>query len=136
MIAPPLEELLNIALVVGAVGLTFGLIGKVFGDSIRKGAIALAFAGLSIVVLALSLKVLSMVVGSISGEEAVKSLGALLLIGLIGAAFYLAGTQAAFIALGAGAGYDNQNINAEETKSLMTIGRPSRPSVVPKLTSI
>ena len=103
VIAPPLEELLNIALVVGAVGLTFGLIGKVFGDSIRKGAIALAFAGLSIVVLALSLKVLSMVVGSISGEEAVKSLGALLLIGLIGAAFYLAGTQAAFIALGAGA---------------------------------
>ena len=61
------------------------------------------FAGLAIVVLALSLKILSMVVGSISGEDAVKSLGALLLIGLIGAAFYLAGTQGPIIALGAGA---------------------------------
>lgn len=101
VIAPPLDQLLNIALIVGVVGLTFGLIGK-FGQQIQKGAIAMAFAGLSIVVLALSLKVLSMVVGSITGEEAVKSLGALLLIGLIGAAFYLAGTQAAFIALGAG----------------------------------
>ena len=101
VIAPPMDQLLNIALVVGVVGLTFGLIGK-FGDNIRKGAVAMAFAGLSIIVLALSLKVLSMVVGSITGEEAVKSLGALLLIGLIGAAFYLAGTQAAFIALGAG----------------------------------
>lgn len=103
IIAPPIETLFQIALVVGAVGLTFGIMGKVFGNNIKKGAIALIFAGLAIVVLALSLKILSMVVGSISGEEAVKSLGALLLIGLIGAAFYLAGTQAPIIALGAGA---------------------------------
>ena len=103
IISPPLETLFQIALVVGAVGLTFGIMGKVFGKDIQKGAIALMFAGLAIVVLALSLKILSMVVGSISGEDAVKSLGALLLIGLIGAAFYLAGTQAPIIAAGAGA---------------------------------
>lgn len=103
IISPPIETLFQIALVVGAVGLTFGIIGKVFGKEIQKGAIALMFAGLAIVVLALSLKILSMVVGSISGEDAVKSLGALLLIGLIGAAFYLAGTQAPIIAAGAGA---------------------------------
>ena len=103
IISPPIETLFQIALVVGAVGLTFGIMGKVFGKEIQKGAIALMFAGLAIVVLALSLKILSMVVGSISGEDAVKSLGALLLIGLIGAAFYLAGTQAPIIAAGAGA---------------------------------
>lgn len=102
IIAPPIETLLSIALIVGVVGLTFGIIGRL-GKSIQKGAIALGFAGLAIIVLALSLKILSMVVGSITGEEAVKSLGALLLIGLIGAAFYLAGTQAPIIAAGAGA---------------------------------
>ena len=102
VIAPPMDQLLNIALIVGVVGLTFGIIGKL-GQSIQKGAIAMALAGLSIIVLALSLKVLSMVVGSLTGEEAVKSLGALLLIGLIGVAFYIAGTQAPIIAAGAGA---------------------------------
>jgi hypothetical protein len=103
IISPPLETLLSIALVVGAVGFTFGIIGRMFAKDIQKGAIALGFAGLAIIVLALSLKVLAMVTGSISGEEAVKSLAGLILIGLIGAAFYLAGTQAVPIALGAGA---------------------------------
>ena len=103
IISPPLETLFSIALVVGAVGLTFGIIGRMFAKDIQKGAIALGFAGLAIIVLALSLKVLAMVTGSISGEEAVKSLAGLILIGLIGAAFYLAGTQAVPIALGAGA---------------------------------
>ena len=102
IIAPPIETLMSIALVVGVVALTFGLVGK-FGGNIQKGAIALMFAGLAIVVLALSLKILSAIIGTITGEEAVKSLGALLLIGLIGAAFYLAGTQAPIIAAGAGA---------------------------------
>lgn len=103
IITPPLATLFQIALVVGAVGLTFGIMGKIFGNDIKKGAVALIFAGIAIVVLAIALKVLSLVVGSISGEDAVKSLGALLLIGLIGAAFYLAGTQGPIIALGAGA---------------------------------
>lgn len=103
VIAPPLMTLFSIALVVGAVGLTFGIMGRMFGRDIQKGAIALGFAGLAIIVLALSLKVLAMVTGSINGEEAVKSLGGLILIGLIGAAFYLAGTQAPVIAAGAGA---------------------------------
>ena len=102
IIAPPLEQLLHIAAIVGVVGVTFALIGK-FGKNVQKGAIAMAFAGLAIIVLALALKVLSMVVGSITGEEAVKSLGALLLIGLIGAAFYLAGTQGPVIMMGAAA---------------------------------
>ena len=103
VIAPPLMTLFSIALVVGAVGLTFGIMGRMFAKDIQKGAIALGFAGLAIIVLALSLKVLAMVTGSITGEEAVKSLGGLILIGLIGAAFYLAGTQALLIAQGAGA---------------------------------
>ncbi len=102
IIAPPMTVLLEIALVVGAVGLTFGIIG-VMDKFIKKGAQALLWASLSIVVLGLSLLIFSKVIGNISGEEAVKSLGALLLIGLIGAAFYLAGTQATFIAMGAGA---------------------------------
>lgn len=102
IIAPPMTVLLEIALVVGAVGLTFGIIG-VMDKFIKKGAQAMLWASLSILVLGLSLLIFSKVIGNISGEEAVKSLGALLLIGLIGAAFYLAGTQATFIALGAGA---------------------------------
>ena len=102
IITPPLPVLFSVFAVVAGVGIAFALVG-IFGKKIEQGAMALIFAGLAIIVLAVSLKVLSMVAGSISGEEAVKSLGALLLIGLIGAAFYLAGTQAPIIAAGAGA---------------------------------
>lgn len=103
IIAPPLPVLLEVAMVVGAVGLVFGIMGSVFGKSIQKGAISLIFAAGAIVVLGLALFIFGNVVGNITGEEAAKSLGALLLIGLIGAGFYLAGTQAPVIAMGAGA---------------------------------
>jgi hypothetical protein len=102
IISPPMDQLLPIAMIVGAVGITFALIG-IFGSLIEKGAKAMLWAGLAIVVLGLSLLILSKIVGNVSGMEAVKTIGALILIGLIGAAFYLAGTQALLIAQGAGA---------------------------------
>lgn len=102
LISPPLAVLFEIALVVGAVAAVFAIAGM-FGDNIKKGAIGLLFAGVSIVVLGLSLLFFGKIIGNITGEEAAKSLGALLVIGLIGAGFYLAGTQAATIAMGAGA---------------------------------
>jgi len=103
IISPPTEDLLTIAMIVGAIGFTFGLIGILFGNMIEKGAKAMLWAALSIVVLGLALLIFGKIIGNITGEEAVKSLGALILIGLIGAAFYLAGTQAVLIAQGAGA---------------------------------
>jgi len=102
IISPPMDQLLNIAMIVGAVGAVFFIVG-IFGKFIEKGAKALLWAGLAIVVLGLSLLILAKTVGNLSGEEAVKTFGALILIGLIGAAFYLAGTQAVIIAQGAGA---------------------------------
>lgn len=102
IITPPMTVLFTIAMVVGAVGLIFGLLGT-FGKPIERGAKAMLWAALSIVVLGLALALFNAVIGTISGEEAVKSLGALLLLGLLGAAFYLAGTQAPVIAMGAGA---------------------------------
>jgi len=102
IIAPPLPVLLTVFAIVAGVGIAFALVGIV-GKKIEDGAMSLIFAGLAIIVLALSLKILAAVAGNITGEEAVKSLGALLLIGLIGAAFYLAGTQAPIIAAGAAA---------------------------------
>ena len=102
IIAPPLEELLNIALVVGVVALAFGLVG-IFGKQIYAGARALLLAGLSIVVLGLSLNLFQKLTGNLTGEDAVRGLGALIFIGLIAAGFYLAGTQAVNIMKGAAA---------------------------------
>ncbi len=104
IIAPPLATLLDIALVVGVVGLTFGIIGLLFAKHIEKGAKALLWAGLSIVVLGLSILFFSKVIGAnMGGEDIVNSFLPLLLIGAIGAAFYLAGKGATEIAKGAGA---------------------------------
>ena len=104
IIAPPLATLLDIALIVGVVGLTFGIIGLLFAKHIEKGAKALMWAGLSIVVLGLSILFFSKVIGAnMGGEDIVNSFLPLLLIGAIGAAFYLAGKGATEIAKGAGA---------------------------------
>ena len=102
LITPPMETLFNIALVVGAVALTFGIVG-VFARQIEKGAKAMLWAALSILALGLAIGIFTAIVGNITGEEAVKGLAALIVIGVIGAGFYLAGTQASFIAMGAGA---------------------------------
>ena len=103
IIAPPLKELLNIALVVGVVGLAFGIMGRQFGRSIEKGAKGLIFAAVAIVVLGLAINLFQKLTGNLTGEDAVRGLGALLFIGLVGAGFYLAGTQAKIIAKGAAA---------------------------------
>ena len=103
IISPPMTDLLNIAMIVGAIGFTFGIIGAMFGTQIEKGAKALLWAGLAIIVLALSLLLFVKIVGNISGGDILSSFAPLLLIGAIGAAFYLAGLGATEIAKGAGA---------------------------------
>lgn len=102
LITPPFETLVNIAMVVGAVAITFGIVG-IFSSQIEKGAKAMLWAALSILALGISIGIFTAIVGNITGEEAVKGLAALIVIGVIGAGFYLAGTQASFIAMGAGA---------------------------------
>ena len=91
IITPPLDVLLNIAMVVGAVGLMFGIVG-IFDKQIYGGARALAFASLSIFVLGLALLFFTKVIGAnMGGQDVVNSFVPLLLIGAIAAAFGLAG---------------------------------------------
>ena len=103
IISPPMSDLLNIALIVGVIGFAFGIIGALFGKHIEKGAKALLWAGLAIIVLGLALLLFVKIVGNISGGDIVNSFAPLILIGLIGVAFYVAGLVATEIAKGAGA---------------------------------
>lgn len=101
IITPPLDVLLEIALVVGAVALMFGVVG-IFQKQIYNGARALAFAALSIFVLGLALLFFTKVVGAnIGGEDLLNSFAPLLLIGAIGVAFAIAGNFKSQIIQGA-----------------------------------
>lgn len=98
IIAPPPEDILKIGIIIGAVALAFGLIG-IKGKTILKGAKAMGFAALSILALGLSLYFFDMLVpGDIFSMETLK---AFIVIGAIGAGFYLAGKGAVQIAKGA-----------------------------------
>lgn len=91
IITPGLGVLLSIGLVVLTVGLFFGIIGM-FDKQIEGGARALLWAALSIVVLGLALLFFTKVVGAnMGGEDVANSFVPLLLIGLIAAAFGVAG---------------------------------------------
>ena len=91
IITPSLTVLLSIGLVVLTVGLFFGLIG-IFDKQIEGGARALLWAALSIVVLGLALLFFTKVIGAnMGGEDVANSFVPLLLIGLIAAAFGVAG---------------------------------------------
>lgn len=91
IITPPLGVLLSIGLVVLTVGIFFGLIGM-FDKQIEGGARALLWAALSIVVLGLALLFFTKVIGAnMGGEDVANSFVPLLLIGLIAAAFGVAG---------------------------------------------
>ena len=91
IITPSLGVLISIGIVVLTVGLFFGLIG-LFDKQIEGGARALLWAALSIVVLGLALLFFTKVIGAnMGGEDVANSFVPLLLIGLIGAAFALAG---------------------------------------------
>lgn len=101
IITPPFGVLLNIALVVGAVGLMFGVVG-IFESQIMKGAKALAWAALSIVVLGVALLFFTKVVAAnIGGQDLAASFGPLVLIGLIAVGFAAAGLAESFIKKGA-----------------------------------
>ena len=91
IITPPLGVLLSIGLVVLTVGLMFMIIG-IFDKQIEGGARALLWAALSIVVLGLALLFFTKVIGAnMGGEDVANSFVPLLLIGLIAAAFGVAG---------------------------------------------
>jgi hypothetical protein len=91
IITPNLTVLLSIGLVVLTVGLFFGIIGM-FDKQIEGGARALLWAALSIVVMGLALLFFTKVIGAnMGGEDVANSFVPLLLIGLIAAAFGVAG---------------------------------------------
>ena len=91
IITPSLTVLLSIGLVVLTVGLMFMIIG-IFDKQIEGGAKALLWAALSIVVLGLALLFFTKVIGAnMGGEDVANSFVPLLLIGLIAAAFGVAG---------------------------------------------
>jgi len=103
IITPSLSVLISIGIVVLTVGLFFGLIG-IFDKQIEGGAKALLWAALSIVVLGLALLFFTKVIGAnMGGEDVANSFVPLLLIGLIGAAFALAGLVKSQIMGGAAA---------------------------------
>lgn len=98
IITPPLPVLLNVALVVGSVALMFGLVG-LFEKQIYKGARALLWASLSIVVLGLAIKLFSVLTGGM--DISLETFAPLLLIGAIGVVMAVAGVAAKMIEKGA-----------------------------------
>lgn len=100
LIIPSFTTVLAAVGTVMAIGLAFALIG-IFGKSIEDGAKSMLWVSLSIIVLGLSLLFFSKIIGNITGEEAAKSLGALLVIGLLAAGFALIGVGESFIKKGA-----------------------------------
>lgn len=98
IIAPPPEDILQIGAVIAGTAVAFGIIG-IFGDTILKGAKAMGFVALSILALGLSLYFFDMLVpGDILSWDTLK---AFVVVGALGAGFYLAGKGASTIAQGA-----------------------------------
>lgn len=100
LIIPSFTTVLAAVGTVMAIGLAFALIG-IFGKPIEDGAKSLLWVSLSIVVLGLSLLFFGKIIGNITGEEAAKSLGALLVIGLLAVGFTAIGVAESFIKKGA-----------------------------------
>lgn len=100
MIAPPVEKILEIGMIVAGTAVAFGIVG-IFGDTILKGAKAMGFVALSILALGLSLYLFDMLVpGDILSMETLK---AFIVVGALGVGFAIAGKAATTIAQGAGA---------------------------------
>jgi hypothetical protein len=100
VLMPDITTVLMVVGTVIAIGLAFALVG-IAGDYIENGAKSLLWVSLSIIVLGLSLLFFGKIIGNITGEEAAKSLGALLVIGLLAAGFALIGLGEQFIKKGA-----------------------------------
>ena len=100
VLMPNIGTVLMVMGTVIGIGLAFALIG-IAGDYIESGAKSMLWVSLSIIVLGLSLLFFGKIIGNITGEEAAKSLGALLVIGLLAAAFALIGVGESFIKKGA-----------------------------------
>ena len=97
ILIPPMERTLQIAAVVGGVALVFGLAG-LLKSYIIGGALAMIFAGLSLVVIGLGLQMISKPLET-GGWEFIGQVGAIV-VGL-GLAMAAAGAAAMFIAPGA-----------------------------------
>lgn len=100
LLMPNISTILMVVGTVIAIGLAFALVGFA-SDYIENGAKSLLWVSLSIIVLGLSLLFFGKIIGNITGEEAAKSLGALLVIGLLAAAFAVIGLGEQFIKKGA-----------------------------------
>ena len=98
LVAPEPKKILQIGAVIAGTAVAFGIIG-IFGDTILKGAKAMGFVALSILALGLSLYFFDMLVpGDILSWDTLK---AFVVVGALGAGFYLAGKGASTIAKGA-----------------------------------
>jgi len=98
LVAPEPKKILQIGAVIAGTAVAFGIIG-IFGDTILKGAKAMGFVALSILALGLSLYLFDMLVpGDILSWDTLK---AFVVVGALGAGFYLAGKGASTIAKGA-----------------------------------
>ena len=95
LIMPGFMETLGILMVVGAVGLTFYIMGKQLG-SIVKGGIAIVVMAIGLFALAVGIGFMRLALPSIE-----DGLGMLLLIGGLGVVFGVIGLVAANVALGA-----------------------------------
>ena len=95
LIMPGFMETLGILMVVGAVGLTFYIMGKQLG-SIVKGGLAIVVMAIGLFALAVGIGFMRLALPSIE-----DGLGMLLLIGGLGAVFGVIGLVAANVALGA-----------------------------------
>lgn len=100
LVIPGFFAVTGALLTVMGVGLAFMLIG-IFSNEIESGAKSMLWVSLSILALGFSLWIFSKVIGNISGEDAAKSFGALLVIGLLAAGFLVIGLGESFIKKGA-----------------------------------
>ena len=98
MVIPNWDAVWNTIAVVGAVGVTFALIG-IFEKQIRKGAIALLWASLAMVAVGIGFLILGALFPA--SEMSLETFAPLLIIGAVGIVFAIAGAAASLIMQGA-----------------------------------
>jgi hypothetical protein len=87
-------EVGKVLLLVGAVALTFWIIDKTLGKSMKKGALGLIFAAGAILAIAIAIFFARLLIGPVNTENVIETFGVLAVVGAVAIVFGLAGLAA------------------------------------------
>ena len=87
-------EVGKVLLLVGAVALTFWIIDKTLGKSMKKGALGLIFAAGAILAVAIAIFFARLLIGPVNTENVIETFGVLAVVGAVAIVFGLAGLAA------------------------------------------